>query len=220
MYRSATMKIAIVGAESTGKTQLALQMTAHFQSNGQTTRMVSEFLREWCEREQRTPLASEQRAIAQEQARRIDAAHDVAQTIADTTPLMTAIYSDLLFDDSSLYDFALQHQRRYDLTLLTALDLPWVADGLQRDGPHVRPEVDRLVRQALDRAGISYQVVHGQGQQRLARALTIVEHARRLSADPRPAGHSEWTWHCSQCGNAHCEHRLFKDLLNADSVRH
>ena len=214
------MKIAIVGAESTGKTQLALQMTAHFQSTGRATRMVGEFLREWCEREQRTPLASEQGAIAREQARRIDATQDIAQTIADTTPLMTAIYSDLLFDDSSLYDFALQHQRRYDLTLLTALDLPWVADGLQRDGPHVRPEVDRLVRQALDRAGIHYHVVHGQGQQRLARALTIVEHARQRPADPPPDDHREWVWHCAQCGNAHCEHRLFKALLSADSMRH
>ncbi len=213
------MKIAIVGAESTGKTRLALEMTAHFQVAGQATHMVSEFLREWCEREQRTPMASEQHAIAQEQARRVDAARGGAQTIADTTPLMTAIYSDLLFNDPSLYDFALQHQRRYDLTLLTALDLPWVADGLQRDGPHVRPDVDRLVRQALDRAGINYHVVHGQGQQRLTRALTIVEHARQQSADLRPREQSDWAWHCAQCGNAHCEHRLFKDLLNADSVR-
>jgi hypothetical protein len=31
--------------------------------------------------------------------------------VADTTPLMIAIYSDMLFDDKSLYDFALQHQR-------------------------------------------------------------------------------------------------------------
>jgi hypothetical protein len=31
--------------------------------------------------------------------------------VADTTPLMTAIYSDMLFDDTSLYPFALEHQR-------------------------------------------------------------------------------------------------------------
>jgi len=213
------LKIAIVGAESTGKTQLALAMTAHFQVTGKAARMVSEFLREWCEREQRTPMASEQHAIALEQARRVDTAHGGAQTIADTTPLMTAIYSDLLFNDSSLYDFALQHQRRYDLTLLTALDLPWVADGLQRDGPHVRPDVDRLVRQALDRAGIPYHVVHGQGQQRLARALAIVEHAGKQFGDLRPREQGDWAWHCAQCGNAHCEHRLFRDLLKVDSVR-
>jgi len=216
--RAAPMTIAIVGAESTGKTRLALEMTAHFQVAGQATRMVSEFLREWCEREQRTPMASEQYAIAQEQAHRVDAVHAGAQTIADTTPLMTAIYSDLLFNDSSLYDFALQHQRRYDLTLLTALDLPWVADGLQRDGPHVRPDVDRLVRQALDRSGIHYHVVHGQGQQRLARALTIVEHARQQSVKLRPREQADWAWHCAQCGNAHCEHRLFRDLLSSDSM--
>ena len=214
------MKIAIIGAESTGKTQLAQELTAHLQASDSPARMVNEFLREWCEREQRTPLVSEQGGIAQEQARRINATHATgARTVADTTPLMTAVYSDMLFNDSSLYDFALQHQRHYDLTLLTALDLPWVADGLQRDGPQVRPEVDRLIRRALDQAGIPYHVVHGQGGERLARALTIVEHASRRFADSQPVGHGEWAWHCAQCGNAHCEHRLFKDLLRADSVR-
>ena len=65
------MKIAIIGAESTGKTQLAQELTAHLQASDSPARMVNEFLREWCEREQRTPLVSEQGGIAQEQARRI-----------------------------------------------------------------------------------------------------------------------------------------------------
>ena len=213
------MKIAIVGAESTGKTVLAQQMTAHFQSRGHAAQLISEFLRAWCDREKRTPKASEQAAIAREQAHRVDLARETGHTIADTTPLMTAVYSDLLFNDTSLYDFALQHQRRYDLTLLTALDLPWVADGLQRDGPHVQPEVDRLLRLALGRAGINYHVVHGTGQQRLACALTIVEHFRQRLADQGAGRCAEWSWHCAQCGNAQCEHRLFKDLVGAGSMR-
>lgn len=215
------MKIAIIGAESTGKTQLAQELTAHLQASDSPARMVNEFLREWCEREQRTPLVSEQGGIAQEQARRINATHATgARTVADTTPLMTAVYSDMLFNDSSLYDFALQHQRHYDLTLLTALDLPWVADGLQRDGPHVRPEVDRLVRRALDQAGIPYHVVHGQGDDRLAQALSIIEHGQRHQpGGQRLRAPSGWAWQCRHCGDAHCEHRLFKELMRVESVR-
>ena len=57
---------------------------------------------------------------------------------ADTTALMIAVYSDLVFADTGLYDDALAAQRRVDLTLVTALDLPWLADGLMRDGAHVR----------------------------------------------------------------------------------
>lgn len=214
------MKIAIVGAESTGKTRLALELTARFQANGHNARMVHEFLREWCEREQRTPLAYEQRAIAQEQARHIDAPTNAigTYTVADTTPLMIAVYSDLLFGDLSLYEFALQHQRGYDLTLLTGLDVPWVADGLQRDGPHVRPDVDRLVRRALGQAGVAYHVVHGQGSERLTRALTVIEHAALRPSYGRSSP-GEWAWTCAHCGNARCEHRLFTELVRTDSMR-
>ena len=75
--------------------------------------------------------------------------YQTKQVLADTTPLMTAVYSDLLFQDTRLYADAARHQQGYALTLLTGLDLPWVADGLQRDGPQVREPVDARLRQAL-----------------------------------------------------------------------
>jgi hypothetical protein len=79
--------------------------------------------------------------IATEQARAVEQAPP-GWVVADTTPLMTAVYSHMLFDDDSLYPMALAHQALYDSTLVTGLDLPWVADGLQRDGPHAREPVD------------------------------------------------------------------------------
>lgn len=48
--------------------------------------------------------------------------------VADTTALMTAVYSDQVFGDVSLYRDALLEHTRYRLTLLTGLDLPWMAD--------------------------------------------------------------------------------------------
>ena len=72
---------------------------------------------------------------------------------ADTTALMIGVYSDWVFGDTSLYAAAEEAHRRVDLTLLTALDLPWQADGHQRDGAHVRAPIDALVRAALGRAG-------------------------------------------------------------------
>jgi len=100
-----TFRIAIVGAESTGKTQLAHALAQHIaEASGLRARAVGETLREWCDRAGRTPRADEQRAIAEEQARRIDAAAaEVEVVVADTTPLMTAVYSELLFADRSLH---------------------------------------------------------------------------------------------------------------------
>jgi hypothetical protein len=47
------------------------------------------------------------------------------------------------------------------LTLLTALDLPWVADGLQRDGPHVREPVDDVLRELLLANALPFAVIGG-----------------------------------------------------------
>jgi nicotinamide riboside kinase len=167
--------IAVIGAESTGKTQLCQALGSALTGAGHDTGVVDEYLREFCDREGRTPQRSEQLGIAAEQMRRIEAAaarHDVV--IADTTALMIAVYSDQVFGDSSLYAQAETEQRRYGATLLTALDLPWEADGHQRDGPHVRGPVDVKIRAALRRSGTGFSVVSGQGSARLEAALAAV----------------------------------------------
>ena len=131
--------------------------------------------------------------------------------IADTTPLMVAIYSDLLFNDRSLYPAALAHHRIYGATLLMALDLPWVADGFIRDGAHERAPVDARIRAALDGAGVAYSVVFGQGDARTERALATVRRAMQGPA----TGDGMAAWTCAECGDAGCEHRLFSRLLKS-----
>ena len=123
---------------------------------------------------------------------------------------MIAVYSDYVFGDRTLYAEAEAAHRRCDVTLLTALDLPWRADGHQRDGPHVREPVDAMVRAALQRAGGSYAVVTGAGDARLAAALRAVRHALEC---PRPAdaplANATWQRACQRCGDGTCERHLF-----------
>jgi nicotinamide riboside kinase len=195
--------IAIVGAESTGKTTLAGDLAVALRHEGHTVTVVSEYLREFCDTHGRTPLTHEQAHIANEQTRRIAEAaqaHDIV--VADTTALMIAVYSDKVFADRSLYAHAEPIQRGYALTLLTALDLPWLPDGLQRDGPQVREPVTSLVRASLARAEVPYSVIGGSGVARLESALAAVKHAPQSSAGPR------WQWACEHCGDANCERHL------------
>lgn len=212
------MKIALLGAESTGKTQLAAGLAAHLRGQGRSVAVVPEVLREWCARERRPPRPEEQMPIAQEQERRVDAAAaEAGLVIADTTALMVAIYSGMLFEDGELYRFALARQRRYGLTLLTGLDLPWVADGLHRSGPQDRAAVDALVRAGLERAGVTYRVIYGQGPERLSHALDAIGFAahRASASPPAPAPGPQppsAVWACGKCGDAQCEHRLFSRL--------
>jgi nicotinamide riboside kinase len=99
---------------------------------------------------------------------------------------MIAVYSDFVFGDASLYAGALAAQGRCDLTLVTALDLPWQPDGLQRDGAHVRAPVDGLLRSALAGAGIAFATIAGVGADRSTAALAAIDAAlaKRSRAAP------------------------------------
>jgi nicotinamide riboside kinase len=208
------LRIAIVGAESTGKSSLALALASALQAwpdlpAAQAWRVacVPEVLRGWCDRNGRTPLAHEQAAILRAQHMLIEeaaASHDIV--VCDTTALMTAVYSRFVFNDGSLDARAIELQARMDLTLLMALDLPWVADGLQRDGPQVQEPVDALLRSLLQQARLPFEVIEGQGPARLANALAAVAPllrpqppsnapARRGLFDRASAGR----WSCSCC---------------------
>ncbi len=203
----AALVVAIVGAESTGKTALARGLHDVLSSDGLSVAWVTEALREFCDDAGRTPLPHEQRGIAQTQTRRIaEAASHHELVIADTTALMTAVYSDFIFGDTTLYAEAEADHRACALTLLTALDLPWVADGLQRDGPQVRAPVDALVRAALQRSGAAHAVIGGLGPLRLEAALAAVRRAWRLHRHgPPEAGGPRWQVHCERCGDPACE---------------
>ena len=211
-------KVSLLGAESTGKTDLSHALHGYFEQQGWRVAVVGEVLREWCEHAGRTPRPEEQLPIAQEQERRVDAAAaDADLIIADTSALMVAIYSAMLFEDGTLYRFALQRQATYDATLVTGLDLPWVADGLQRDGPHVRAPIDALVREALQQAGVPYQVVYGVGTARLESAVAALarmgigqDDPQRLAASRQPSAYA-----CEKCSDPECEHRLFRRLLRS-----
>jgi nicotinamide riboside kinase len=202
-------RIALIGAESTGKSQLGRELAAHFRALGHRTELVPEVLREWCTREGRAPRPEEQLAIAREQERRVDAAAASAEIVlADTTALMVALYSGMLFKDGELLGYGLERQRSYRPTLLAGLDLPWAPDGLQRESAEVRASVDAQLRGLLAEARIPFRVVYGRGGQRLASALAAIDAAL---APPVPG--NDRAWSCDKCSDPDCEHRLFTRLL-------
>lgn len=233
--RAPALCVAVLGAESTGKTTLAqgLALALAQSSSGVPnaaasgepaaplrTAWVPEVLRQWCDEHGRTPQVHEQSAILQQQHARIDAAardHDLV--ICDTTGLMTAIYSELIFGDQTLHEQAVRLHRRMGFSLLTALDLPWVPDGHQRDGPHVREPVDRAIRALLLRHELPFAVIGGSGPARLQQALAAVAPLLRQRAGPAASGAGLFTrlassdaaaggWSCECCGDAPYERAL------------
>jgi hypothetical protein len=90
-----------------------------------------------------------------------------------------------------------------DAALLMGLDLPSCAGGEAEDA---------RIRALLQSAGVPYQVVYGQGAQRLQSALQALALAERAEDD---GSGRAWTWVCDKCSDPACEHRLFTRLKEA-----
>lgn len=166
-------RIAILGAESTGKSTLA---DALARRHG--TLWVPEYLREFVDTEQRVPFEDDQSGIARTQLAREDAlARDPrvdSFLFCDTTPLMTAVYSRIYWGRVPAALLALEAAHDYALTVVAAPDLPWVPDGLMRDSDEVRQRVHAQLLAVLRERGIGYVMVEGGLEERVARVEALL----------------------------------------------
>ncbi|MFM6986484.1 MAG: AAA family ATPase [Hydrogenophaga sp.] len=211
------LTVTLLGGESSGKSTLAQALQSALNAQGVRNTLVPEQLRTWCERHGRAPMAHEQAERAQDQCRAMAAAQapTVDVVLADTTALVVAAYSELYFEDRSLWSVAIEQQRTYNLTLLMGLDLPWVPDGLFRDGPAQREATDALLRRELQAAGIAFQTLYGPLERRLQQALRAIGPllGRSLVAQDPHWAQGRRPWICEKCSDPDCEHRLFTQLL-------
>lgn len=163
--------ICLIGAECTGKTTLAQALAARMGGL-----WVPEYLRSFTDTHGRTPVQAEQEHVMHEQLRLEDEALSLARqqqcqwVFCDTAPLLTAVYSDCVFGDATLYSEALRQHHRYAHTLLLEPDIPWVADGLQRDGATMRTAVHARLVATLTHAGRTYTCIAGDATERLRTA--------------------------------------------------
>lgn len=168
--------ICLMGTECTGKTTLAQTLALHFGGL-----WVPEYLRTFCDLHGRTPRPEEQALIVQTQldheAQALAQARQRGCThvFCDTAPLLTAIYSDFIFADQTLYARARTLHTRYALTLALAPDLPWQADGLQRDGAHVRAPIQILLERELLALCGPVRRITGSGTARAQAAIEAVQ---------------------------------------------
>ena len=179
-------RIAILGAESSGKSTLAAALAERY-----GTLWVPEYLREFVDTRQRVPFEADQVLIARTQLAREDEAAARASKLlfCDTTPFMTALYSRFYWHrvDEELAQLAARHP--YAATFVAAPDTPWEADGLQRESAEIRDYVHGKVVEALQARGIAFTLLEGSVEERVARAedaLAQLElHDRRSGGDRR-----------------------------------
>ncbi|MCL4744991.1 MAG: AAA family ATPase [Burkholderiaceae bacterium] len=168
-------RIALLGAECTGKSTLARQLGEHLPAH-----VLDERLRRFCDEMRRAPRAHEQRWLLEEQIRLETLALAAAGraglrwVVCDSTPLATALYSAVMFGDDSLMASALAHQRGYIATLVPAPDLPWIADGIQRESAAARDSFHHALLDALRANRLAHVEIAGSGSARLREALAAL----------------------------------------------
>jgi len=165
--------ICLHGPESTGKSTLAPRLARHFD-----TKCIAEFGRTYCEAYGTDLTMADLIMIAHGHDAKVKAAmasgdHPV---ILDTDPLMTAVWADMLFGRrDAWFD---RWRDTADFYLLFDIDLPWVEDGTRMFGTAAsRRRFFDLSRAELDRRGVAYALVSGQGELRYLNALKAIERA-------------------------------------------
>lgn len=161
--------IALVGGESSGKSTLAAALAERFD-----TLWVQEYGRElWIERGGTLDF-EELLLIGEVQVAREEAAVPRARRFlfCDTTPLVTAFYSQSLFGrvDPRLEALA---ERRYDHSLLCAPDFPFVQDGHREDAAYRQAQHDYYV-EALRRQGQAFTLIEGSPERRIETAMELL----------------------------------------------
>ncbi|MFC5548556.1 AAA family ATPase [Massilia aerilata] len=170
---SSPKRIAILGAESTGKSTLAPALAARY-----GTLWVPEYLREFVEAQNRVPFEDDQPGIARTQLAREEAmaASPEAQDFlfCDTTPLLTAVYSRIYWGRVPPELLALEARHDYAATLVAGLDLPWVPDGLQRESEEVRKQVHECLLAVLRERCIPFTLLEGDLPRRMRQVEALL----------------------------------------------
>lgn len=156
VYASFVERVAILGAESSGKSTLAAALAEAF-----NTVCVPEFGRElWVEKSGQLSFP-DLLTIAETQCAREDALAEKADRFlfCDTTPLTTLFYSQHLFSqvDPRLVTLA---QRPYHRTFFCLTDFPFVQDGT-REGASLQPKQNQWYQRELAARGINAHVASG-----------------------------------------------------------
>ena len=169
------IKIALYGPESTGKTTLAQQLAAAF-----NTLWVPEFARDYlqkkwdatqqiCQPEDLLPIA-----IGQIQQENEALAKANQYLFCDTNLLVTKVFSELYYGSCDPILATAAQNHNYDLVFLTDVDFPWEKDDL-RDKPENRQETLAVYEQALKENNKPYIKISGNKEERLTKAIQIIK---------------------------------------------
>lgn len=166
-----TRSVCLHGPESTGKSTLAGQLAAHYQ-----TCIVPEFGRTYTEYFGTECTAGDIAAIARGQTAAISASRRFARglLVSDTDAVLSAVWSDMLAGRRDPWFEGVFPT--CDLYLLTDVDVPWVDDGTRYfNSTPERVQFFELCEAELKARALPYVRLSGSWDDRFDQAIQAIE---------------------------------------------
>ena len=163
------MNIFITGAESTGKSTLAKQLSRYF-----SVPFVSEFARDYISNLGREYNQSDLEVIGKRQLSQIRESRGNELVIFDTGLIITHVWYELKY--GLVPKWLGQAIPEYGLGkyLLCEADIPWVEDPV-RENPERREELNLLYQARIEGYGFECIPIKGSKNIRLKNSIEIVE---------------------------------------------
>ncbi|TAF33615.1 MAG: hypothetical protein EAZ57_05355 [Cytophagales bacterium] len=179
MNTAKPLVVAIVGGESSGKTQLAKQLAAHYK-----TGWSPEFVRLYLDQKRDIDESNDLNIVEVGDIRSIVFGQTALEealclqpfelVFMDTCLIMTKLYTDYYLKENFSYVDKLLVTRQYDYFLLLQSDLEWEADD-QRESPDVSQFFYETIRNYLINNHLPFTEIYGQGDARFHLAVQAVE---------------------------------------------
>lgn len=168
---STIKKVAIIGPECTGKTDLSKFLATRFK-----TEWVPEYARAYLNKLNRPYDQSDLTKIAHGQLRVEDEWMQTANgvVICDTNLIVIKVWSEEKFGQCEPEILTAMNARHYDLLLLTNIDIPWEADP-QREHPDKREYFWNIYKNEAAASKIPFIEISGVSEDRRRKAVEQIE---------------------------------------------
>lgn len=165
-------KIAVIGPESTGKSESCQHLSYHYQ-----TEWVPEFARFYLDRLDRPYEKDDLRAIAEGQLSWEDDKAEYANQylFCDTNLIVIKIWSDHKYGSTDPWIENQIKERSYDFYLLNNIDIPWTPDP-QREHPTMRKHFFNVYNDYLTQHNLPFAIVSGIEGDRKECAVRAIDH--------------------------------------------
>jgi len=171
---SALIRIVVTGPECTGKSTLAAGLADHY-----NTVFIPEYAREYIESLDRPYTYNDVVHIALRQVRDETAYVPKARGILfyDTYLIITKVWFSVVSLPINTRNDEVLQQKHIHLFLLCDADIPWYPDRVRENGGEMRERLFRMYRKEIEKYGLPYSVVRGEGDRRLQNGIDAVESA-------------------------------------------